>query len=139
MIDLPPVLVDSNVVIDITSRDPKWEEWSACQLVTFAGRLIINPVIYAELCFPLLSTAEADQLVAFIGLRYVNFSRESLFLAAQAYKTYRQRGGTKTAPLPDFFIGAHASALGIPIITRDITRYETYFPSVTLISPPIHH
>lgn len=135
MIDLAPVLVDSNVVIDITSRDPKWEEWSARQLVTFAGRLTINPVIYAELCFPLLSTTETDQLVAFIGLKYLDFSRESLFLAAQAYRIYRQRGGTKTAPLPDFFIGAHAAALGIPIITRDVTRYQTYFPNVSLISP----
>ena len=129
------VLVDSNVVIDITSRDPDWEAWSAQQLATFAGRLMINPVIYAELCFPLPSAEDADQLIAYLGLKYREFSRESLFLAAQAYKIYRQRGGIKTAPLPDFFIGAHAAALGIPIITRDITRYQTYFPSVTLISP----
>jgi predicted nucleic acid-binding protein len=100
---------------------------------TFAGRLAINPVIYAELCFPLLSAEETDQLVAYLGLKYREFSRESLFLAAQAYKIYRKRGGTKTAPLPDFFIGAHAAALGVPIITRDVTRYQTYFPSVTLI------
>jgi predicted nucleic acid-binding protein len=135
MIDPSLVLVDSNVVIDITSRDPQWEEWSARQLETFAGRLAINPVVYAELCFQLPSADEADQLIAYLGLEYREFSRESLFLAAQAYKIYRQRGGTKTAPLPDFFIGAHAAALGIPIITRDVTRYQTYFPTVTLISP----
>lgn len=135
MNDLSLVLVDSNVVIDITGRDPQWEEWSARQLENFSGRLAINPVIYAELCFQLPSADEADQLIAYLGLEYREFSRESLFLAAQAYRTYRQRGGTKTAPLPDFFIGAHAAALGIPIITRDVTRYETYFPTVTLISP----
>ena len=135
MIDPSLVLVDSNVVIDITSRDPHWEEWSALQLETFAGRLAINPVVYAELCFQLPSADEADQLIAYLGLEYREFSRESLFLAAQAYKIYRQRGGTKTAPLPDFFIGAHATALGVSIITRDVTRYQTYFPTVTLISP----
>jgi predicted nucleic acid-binding protein len=133
------VFVDSNVVIDITSRDPKWEAWSARQIETFAGRLAINPVIYAELCFPLPSAEDADDLIAYLGLKYREFSRESLFLAAQAYRIYRQRGGTKTSPLPDFFIGAHAAALGVPIITRDVARYQTYFPGVTLISPPIHH
>ncbi len=131
----PLVLVDSNVVIDITSRDPHWEAWSSRQLATFAGRLAINPVIYAELCFPLPSAEDADQIIAYLGLEYREFSRESLFLAAQAFRIYRQRGGTKIAPLPDFFIGAHAAALGVPIITRDVTRYQTYFPSVTLISP----
>lgn len=129
------VLVDSNVVIDITSRDPQWEAWSARQLETHAGRLSINPVIYAELCYPLPSAEAADQLIAYLGLEFREFCRESLFLAAQAYRVYRQRGGSKSAPLPDFFIGAHAAALGVPILTRDPTRYQTYFPGVPLISP----
>ena len=135
MTEAPFVLVDSNVVMDITSRDPQWEEWSAGQLATFAGRLAINPVVYAELCFPLASAEEADQLVSYLGLSYREFSRESLFLAARAFRAYRQRGGSRTSPLPDFFIGAHAAALGVPILTRDINRYQTYFPSVALISP----
>jgi predicted nucleic acid-binding protein len=135
MTEAPFVLVDSNVVMDITSRDPQWEEWSAGQLATFAGRLAINPVIYAELCFPLALAEEADQLVAYLGLSYRELPRGALFLAAQAFRAYRQRGGSRTSPLPDFFIGAHAVALGVPILTRDITRYQTYFPSVALISP----
>lgn len=129
------VLVDSNVVMDVTGQDPRWEAWSAKQIETFAGRLAINPVIYAELCFPLASAEEADQLIAYLGLEYRELSRESLFLASQAFRAYRKRGGTKTAPLPDFFIGAHAAALEVPIITRDVTRYQTYFPKVTLIAP----
>ena len=135
MTEPPFVVVDSNVVMDITSRDPQWEEWSAGQLAAFAGRLAINPAIYAELCFPLASADEADQLVAYLGLSYREFTRESLFLTAQAFRAYRQRGGARTAPLPDFFIGAHAAALGVPILTRDTDRYQTYFPGVTLISP----
>jgi predicted nucleic acid-binding protein len=135
MTDVPLVIVDSNVVMDITNRDPRWEAWSAEQLARFTGRIVINPVIYAELCFPLHSAEEADQLISYLGLKYHNFPRKSLFLAAQAFRLYRQRGGTKSAPLPDFFIGAHAAALGIPIITRDVTRYQTYFPHVPLITP----
>lgn len=135
MTEAPFVLVDSNVVMDITGRDPQWEAWSAGQLEAFAGRLAINPVIYAELCFPLASVEEADQLVAYLGLNYREFSRESLFLAALAFRACRQRGGAKASPLPDFFIGAHAAALGVPILTRDVARYQTYFPEVTLISP----
>ena len=129
------VLVDSNVVIDITSRDPRWEAWSARQLETFVGRLSINPVIYAELCFPLPSVEAADHLIAYLGLEYREFCRESLFLAAQAYRVYRLRVGVKSAPLPDFFIGAHAAALGVPIITRDVSHYQTFFPGVPLICP----
>jgi predicted nucleic acid-binding protein len=37
--------------------------------------------------------------------------------------------------LPDFFIGAHAQSLGVPILTRDEGRYRTYFPDVRLIVP----
>ena len=48
---------------------------------------------------------------------------------------YRQRGGTKTCVLPDFFIGAHAQADGYQLLTRDAGRYKTYFPKIKLICP----
>jgi predicted nucleic acid-binding protein len=32
-------------------------------------------------------------------------------------------------------IGVHAAVLGVPLITRDVTRYKTYFPAVPLICP----
>jgi predicted nucleic acid-binding protein len=55
--------------------------------------------------------------------------------AARAFAEYRRKGGVKTAPLPDFFIGAHAEAEGLTLLTRDATRYRTYFPKVELICP----
>jgi predicted nucleic acid-binding protein len=127
-------LVDSNVIIDIIGEDPTWMHWSV-EALNSCESAWINPLVFAELCYLKNSPDEVEELLNHLDLRYLELSKDALFLAAQAYKIYRQRGGTKTAPLPDFFIGAHAAALGVPIITRDVTRYQTYFPSVTLISP----
>lgn len=131
-----PVLVDSNVILDIVNDDPVWGDWSDGQVTLLqpAG-LLINPMIYSELCAQSNSTSEVDVLMIQLKLEFLELSREALFLAAKAFLIYRQRGGTKTSPLPDFFIGAHAEVLGIAILTRDSARYKTYFPSVRLICP----
>ena len=94
-----------------------------------------NAMIYAERCWSAQARAEVDTLLAEIGVTMSEISRDALFLAAKVHLGYRHRGGSRTTGLPDFFIGAHAQTLGIPILTRDKGRYETYFPSVTLISP----
>lgn len=127
-------LVDSNVIIDIIGQDPTWMHWSI-EALNSCESAWINPMVFAELCYLETFPGEVEGLLIRLDLGYQELSKDALFLAAQAYKIYRQRGGTKTAPLPDFFIGAHAAALGVSIITRDVTRYQTYFPSVTLISP----
>ncbi len=129
------VLVDTNVIADVLHGDPVWAEWACGQLNQHVGELVINPLIYAELCYHAHSRGEVDELVARFGFRYQELPRQALFLAAQVYRTYRQRGGAKTAPLSDFFIGAHAKAAGIPLLTRDQGRYKTYFPEVSLICP----
>lgn len=129
------ILIDSNIVIDIAGVPGEWTEWSKEQIAIHAGALRISPVIYAELCSPWESVTELENLLAYLGITYLEIPKKALFLAAQAFKQYRQLGGTKTSPLPDFFIGAHAAALGIPILTRDVSRYRTYFPSIELICP----
>jgi predicted nucleic acid-binding protein len=129
------VLVDTNVISDVIHDDPVWRPWAAAQLVTHRGDLIINPFIYAELCCRALNTTELDLCLAMLGIGYEEVPREALFLAAQAFVIYRSRGGAKTSPLPDFFIGAHAAVLGVPLVTRDVDRYRAYFPNVPLICP----
>ncbi len=129
------ILVDTNVILDVTKEDAQWVDWSQAQISRLTGRLLINPMIYAELCYEADHTEDVDAVMQMLGLRYMEFSRQALLGAAQSYHIYRRRGGTKTAPLPDFFIGAHAAALGIPILTRDVSRYQTYFPTVPLIRP----
>lgn len=134
MLEVPSVLVDSNVIIDIVQKDPKWVEWSLDSLSRFEATGV-NPIIYAELCYQRTESEEVDDLLKSLDIGYYDLPRPSLYLASQAFRIYREQGGVKSAPLPDFFIGAHAAMLGVPIITRDVARYQTYFPNVRLIFP----
>ena len=97
--------------------------------------LIINPIIYAELCSGAATAAVVDAILQTLQVGYQELPREALFLASKAHLAYRRRGGTRTSPLPDFFIGAHAEVAGLTLLTRDKGRYTTYFPRVTLICP----
>ncbi|MCC5838836.1 MAG: type II toxin-antitoxin system VapC family toxin [Opitutales bacterium] len=134
MIEATSALVDTNVIIDIVQENPAWVAWSVAVLSRHEG-LWINPIVYAELCYRETSVEEVDRLLDGLGLGYREMPRDALYLASQAFRHYRSRGGRKTAPLPDFFVGAHAAALGVPIITRDGARYQSYFPTVPLILP----
>jgi predicted nucleic acid-binding protein len=129
-----PALVDSNVIIDIVGGDSTWRLWSVETLSEYESAFV-NPLIFSELCYVKPSVLEVESLLNTLKLGYRELPKAALLLAAQAYKNYRQRGGSKTSPLADFFIGAHAEAAGVPIITRDVGRYRTYFPSVPLICP----
>lgn len=129
-------MVDSNVIVDVVNEDPMWSAWSAQQLSDAAddGELAINPIIYAEIS---IVYATIEELDAALGGDY---RRERLpysagFLAGKAFLQYRRRGGSKRAPLPDFYIGAHAAVAGYRLLTRDRARYQTYFPTVPLMAP----
>jgi predicted nucleic acid-binding protein len=130
-------LVDSNVLLDLVTKDSVWSAWSAAALndVSIDGPLVINAVIYAELSTRYTTIESLDDFVSGIGLQLIELPRTSLFLAAKVFRRYRSSGGVKTGVLPDFFIGAHASVLDLPILTRDVRRYRSYFPAVRLISP----
>ncbi len=131
-----PVLVDTNIIIDVLTDDERWAEWSISQLERHSGSgLIINPVIYSELCFGSPSVEFVDDVVRKFGLTLQEIPRQGLFRAARAFARYRTQKGTKVSVLPDFFIGGHAEASGIPLLTRDPGRVSTYFPTVRLICP----
>lgn len=130
-----PVIVDTNVLSDVIHADPKWKDWALAQLLEHFEQSVINPIIYAELSCRAASVEELDAILRPFELQYHELPKEALFLAAQAFLNYRRRGGTKSAPLPDFFIGAHAVVSGFPLLTRHTARYKTCFPNVKLISP----
>ncbi len=133
------VLVDTNVLLDVVEEDPTWADWSQRQLdaASLRGLLCINPVIYAELSMAFARIEELEAVVADGGFEMEEIPREALFLAGKVFLRYRKRStsAAKRNVLPDFFIGAHAAVRGMAILTRDVGRYRTYFPTVELISP----
>jgi len=134
---MPATLVDTNVIFDYLTEDAEWFDWSATMLEQMAerGPLIINPIIFAEVAigYDRIEDVEAALPVAYFTRAPLPW--EAAFLAAQCFRRYRKRGGTRTMPLPDFFIGAHAAVAGLALLTRDARRYRTYFPKLKLIAP----
>lgn len=131
------ILVDSNVILDIATEDPHWYEWSSAALSSVADRspLAINPIIYAEVSIGFDRIEDLDALLPTDVFRRAPLLYEAAFLAGKAFLAYRRQKGTSTTPLPDFYIGAHAAIEGLTLLTRDVSRYRTYFPTVPLISP----
>jgi hypothetical protein len=130
-------LVDSNVLIDLFDEDSEWREWSDAMVAERGSRgpLVINPVIYAEVA---AGFADLDDLEAALPPEFL--TREHLpwpaaFLAGQAFVRYRRLGGHRPAPLPDFYIGAHAAVAGHTLLTRDPRRYRYYFPKLRIVAP----
>lgn len=131
-------LFDTNVLLDIATRDPIWQSWSENQLRAAAsqGSILINPIIYAELAPAFMSAADLDRWLDPSFFQRLPLPYSVDWPAAHAFTAYRSSGGTKTSPLPDFYIGAHAQVENRTLVTRDAARYRTYFPTVTLIAPP---
>ena len=134
---MKPVLIDSNILMDVFTNDPAWGEWSCRQLAILSQstRLFINPIIYSELSIGYNRIETFESVLARLPIHLEEIPRPALFLAGKAFLRYRRSGGTKISPLPDFFIGAHAAVRQWRLITRDPTRIETHYPSVEILSP----
>lgn len=135
------ILVDSNVLLDVATNDKTWSAWSETALAQCAEQatLIINPIVYAEVSIGYTTIEALDA-----ALQRKLFQREPLpweagFLAGKCFLQYRRRGGQRSSPLPDFYIGAHAAVSGLAILTRDAARYRTYFPTVEILGPVREH
>ena len=131
------VLVDSNVLLDVLEENSVWCDWSAGQLATLADRslLWINPVIYAEVSIAFARIEEVEVALPEDMFLRRQIPWEAAFLAGKAFLSYRRRGGERRSPLTDFFIGAHAALENVPLLTRDASRYRSYFPKLELICP----
>ena len=134
---MTPVLVDSNVILDVAYEDPHWRAWSepAIEEAAEQAPLVINPIVYAEVSIGYARIEQVEAVLPASRFRREVLPYEAAFLAGKSFLAYRQRGGTRTSPLPDFYIGAHAAVRGYRLLTRDATRYRTYFPTVALIAP----
>jgi predicted nucleic acid-binding protein len=132
-----PILVDSNVILDLATVDSVWAQWSSETLTRLLNQtvLVINSLIYAEISVRYESVEELEAALPMESLRRDVLPYEAAFLAGKCFLEYRRRGGRRTSPLPDFYIGAHAAVCGYRLLTRDATRYRSYFPRVELIAP----
>jgi predicted nucleic acid-binding protein len=130
-------LVDSNVLLDILTLDDEWSEWSSAALTNAAdsGPLWVNPIIYAEVSVRFSRIEDLEDALPPVDYRRAQLPWEAAFLAGKAFVAYRRRGGTRVTTLPDFYIGAHAAVHEFTLLTRDASRYRTYFPTVELIAP----
>ena len=131
------VLVDSNVILDVFLDDPKWADWSESKLEEYSYQtsLYINSIIYSEISIGFKLIEDLESAIHIAGFQLLEIPKEALFLAGKAFIKYKKRKGLKRNPLPDFFIGAQAAVLDLEILTRDISRYKSYFPTVKLLTP----
>jgi predicted nucleic acid-binding protein len=130
-------LVDSNVLLDYFDPDSEWFDWSAAMLSSAAsrGRTVINPIIYAEVSVGFARIEDVETALPRQFFVRADLPWEAGFLAGRIFREYRRKGGLRRSPLPDFFIGAHATIAGLTLLTRDARRYRAYFPKLKIIAP----
>jgi predicted nucleic acid-binding protein len=131
------ILVDTNVLLDVFEDDPEWADWSQANLdaATATDTLAINSIIYSELSIAFARIEEVEAVIAEASLNMESIPREALSLAGKVFLSYRRAPGIRRSVLPDFFVGAHAAVAHCPILTRDVARRRSYFPTVRLITP----
>ncbi len=131
------ILVDSNVILDVFLNDLEWGDWSESKLEEYSDQssLYINSIIYSEISIGFKLIEDLESAISKAGFHILEIPKEALFLAGKAYIKYKRRRGTKRTPLPDFFIGAQAAVMNLSLLTRYVSRYQSYFPTVKLISP----
>jgi predicted nucleic acid-binding protein len=132
------LLLDTNVVIDVLTADPSWSGWSTNALSAEVKRgrsLAIDEIVYAEVSAFFDTQRSLDIELAALSIELHSVTLQALYAAGRAFASYRHRGGPRSTILPDFIIGAHAADLNVPLVTRDVRRYRTYFPDLTLITP----
>ena len=131
------ILIDSCILLDLFTNDPNWANWSENILDKYSqtNTLFINSIVYTEISIGFKKIEELEKAISELGIKVLEIPREALFLTGKAFLKYRRNKGTKNSPLPDFFIGAHASVSRLSLVTRDVTKYKTYFPQLNLVCP----
>jgi predicted nucleic acid-binding protein len=131
------IIVDSNVILDIMTLDKQWYDWSSRKLLELSedNDLIINQIIYAEISIRFSKIEELDMIIAAANIKCENLPWEAGFLAGKCFIKYKRNSGNKNTILPDFYIGAHAAITKRAILTRDKSRYCSYFSNLSVIAP----
>ena len=136
-------LFDTSVVIDARDAESPWHRWARQQIADANDddAAAVNTIVVAEAAVRVIDREHFPSHLEKMGLKLLPLPISVAAPAAQAYAKYldRMKAEGKSAasriPLGDFFIGAHAEAEGLKLVTRDPDRVKKYFPSVKLIVP----
>jgi predicted nucleic acid-binding protein len=138
------ILLDTNVLIDGFDHGSPHHRWAAgiIRQALLGDGAAINPVVLAGLLTGDQSPDTVAARLESLGIVFLDLPCLAAPRCAEAYAHYLENRRKHPAPaapkspLPDFFIGAHASLLGLPVATADARRYQTYFPELSLLIPP---
>ncbi len=131
------VIVDTNVWLDCIDEGSDWHDWAIERLQASSEKapLHLNIVIYTELLVPQPDVQALDAMLDVYDTLRSPLPWACAALAARAFALYRQRGGARVRPMPDFYIGAHAAVSNLSVLTRDRAGYAGYFPRLAVIAP----
>jgi len=128
------VLVDSDVLLDVLTEDPRWFEWSSEALALLGEErvLTINPVIYSELSVA-FGRVEDLEAVLHPAIRREPVPWPAAFLAGRCRHEARRSGAAVRDA--DLYIGAHAAIRRYTLLTRHPGCYLPHFPRLDLHAP----
>ncbi len=137
------ILFDTSVVIDARDPDSPWHQWAKeriAEAVALEGAGV-NAVVISEASVRAKDPQAVPALLEGFGMTLLSLPVSAAVPAGKAFAIYLERlkkegkAVASRVPLPDFFIGAHAQAEMLMLVTRDPDRVKTYFPAVKLVSP----
>ena len=90
---MPATLVDSNVLIDITTKDLRWLSWSKKAFIDALeeGPVLVDQIVFAEVSIGYPTPEECEWALGAQGLERVPMPWPAAFLAGRAFALYKQR------------------------------------------------
>lgn len=131
------IAVDSSVLLDVLTEDPKFAAASAgaIEQALGSGGLVVCDAVVAEVQSMLATSDSAMDLLNEHGIRCLPTSEQAAVRAGFMQRRFRDRGGRRERVVADFLIGAHAMMQCEALITRDAAFYRDYFKGLRVIVP----
>jgi predicted nucleic acid-binding protein len=129
--------VDTNVLLDVLTADPRFGEASRKALARCAleGSLVACDVVWAETAAAYPTAAAFSRSMDTLGLRFQALDGPAAIAAGVGWRRYRQTGGSRRRILADFLVGAHADLHSDRLLTRDRGFYRSYFRRLAVMEP----